>query len=101
MKFILQQLDINDKSVNVEISRSNFNELCKDLFDKAMEMVERALRTAKISAEQINYVVILLLEKQGSDMLFAEYEIYRFWLADQLEFQEFKSFCRINLVRQN
>ena len=64
------QLDINDDiSVNVEISRSNFNQLCEDLFDKAMRMVEKALRTAQISAEQIDNVVSLLLEKS------------RFWYA--------------------
>ena len=32
-------------------------------------MVEKTLRIAQISAEQINNVVILLLEKQDSDML--------------------------------
>ena len=61
MKFILQ-LDINDTDVNVKISQSNFNQFCEDLFDKAMKMVEKALRTAKISAEQIDNVVILLLK---------------------------------------
>ena len=49
--------------MNVEISRSNLNQLCENLFDKAMEMVEKALRIARISAEQIDSVVILLLEK--------------------------------------
>ncbi|PAV72997.1 hypothetical protein WR25_13422, partial [Diploscapter pachys] len=54
------RLDINDDTnVNVEISRSNFNQLCQDLFDKAMEMVEKALRTAKISAEQIDNVILV------------------------------------------
>ena len=58
------QLDINENTiVNMEISQSNFNQLCEDLFDKAMRMVEKALRTAQISAEQIDNVVILLLEK--------------------------------------
>ncbi|PAV81547.1 hypothetical protein WR25_10230 [Diploscapter pachys] len=54
------KLDINyNTEINVKISRSNFNQLCKDLFDKAMRMVERALRTAQISAEQINYVILV------------------------------------------
>ncbi|PAV75304.1 hypothetical protein WR25_18476 [Diploscapter pachys] len=53
-------LDINDDTiVDVKISRSNFNQLCEDLFDKAMEMVEKALRTAQISAEQIDNVTRL------------------------------------------
>ncbi|PAV73996.1 hypothetical protein WR25_00483 [Diploscapter pachys] len=53
-------LDINDNtSVNVKISRSKFNQLCKDLFDKAMRMVEKALRTAQISAEQIDNVILV------------------------------------------
>ena len=64
MELISLQLDINDDTtVNVEISRSNFNQLCEKLFDRAMRMVELALRIAQISAEQIDNVVILLLEK--------------------------------------
>ncbi|PAV83425.1 hypothetical protein WR25_16137 isoform B [Diploscapter pachys] len=52
-------LDTNDNAiVNVKISRSNFNQLCEDLFDKAMKMVERALRNAQISAEQIDNVIL-------------------------------------------
>ena len=58
------QLDINENTiVNMEISQSNFNQLCEDLFDKAMRMVEKALRNAQISAEQIDNVVNLLLER--------------------------------------
>ncbi|PAV65015.1 hypothetical protein WR25_08342 [Diploscapter pachys] len=54
------KLDINgDTSVNVEISRSNFNQLCEDLFDKAMKMVELALRTAQILTEQIDNVILV------------------------------------------
>ncbi|PAV86758.1 hypothetical protein WR25_17124 [Diploscapter pachys] len=54
------KLDINgNTSVNVKISRSNFNQLCEDLFDKAMEMVDKALRTAQISAEQIGNVILV------------------------------------------
>ncbi|PAV82807.1 hypothetical protein WR25_21979 [Diploscapter pachys] len=54
------KLDINyNTEINVKISRSNFNQFCKDLFDKAMRMVEKALRMAKISAEQIDNVILV------------------------------------------
>ncbi|PAV62768.1 hypothetical protein WR25_26968 [Diploscapter pachys] len=53
------KLDSNDTDVNVEISRSNFNQLCQDLFDRAMKMVERGLRTAQISTEQIDNVILV------------------------------------------
>ncbi|PAV73480.1 hypothetical protein WR25_26646 [Diploscapter pachys] len=53
-------LDIDDDTiVNVKISQSNFNQLCDDLFDRAMRMVELALRTAQISAEQIDNVILV------------------------------------------
>ncbi|PAV87208.1 hypothetical protein WR25_24173 [Diploscapter pachys] len=51
-------LDSTNISVNVEISRSNFNQLCEDLFDKVMEIVEKALRNAKIATEQIDNVIL-------------------------------------------
>ena len=34
-----------------------FNELCSDLFDKAMTLVDRAIKMARISSNQLNYVV--------------------------------------------
>ena len=58
------QINVSDNiSVNMKILRSNFNQLCEELFDKVMKMVEKALRTAQISAEQIDNVVNLLLER--------------------------------------
>ena len=95
------QFDSTNISVNVKISRTNFNQLCEDLFDKAMEMVERALRTARISAEQIDNVVILLLEKNKASIYLSLDIKFRFWLVGQVEFQKFEKFCRINLIRQS
>ena len=61
LKFIkvqLIQLDINDDlDLNVTLTKEKFNELCNDLFDKAMVYVDKALNTARISADQLNYVV--------------------------------------------
>ena len=38
-----------------------FNELCNDLFDKAMVYVDRALNRAKLSLDQLDYVVEVLI----------------------------------------
>ena len=62
LKFIkvqLIQLDINDDvAINVQLSIEKFNELCRDLFDKAMTLVDRAINDmARISSNQLNYVV--------------------------------------------
>ena len=61
LKFIkvqLIQLDINDDvAINIELSIEKFNDLCSDLFDRAMVYVDRALNMARISADQLDYVV--------------------------------------------
>ena len=38
-----------------------FNELCSDLFDRAMSFIDYALNTAQLSVEDINHVVILII----------------------------------------
>ena len=57
-KIQLIQLDINDNlDLNVTLTKEKFNELCSDLFDKAMVYVDRALNMAKLSPNQLDYVV--------------------------------------------
>ena len=53
-------MDINDeREVNVELTKIKFNELCNELFNKSMELVDKGLNTARISSEQLDHVVIL------------------------------------------
>ena len=57
----LVQLDINDDlDLNVTLTNEKFNELCGDLFDKAMTLVDRAINMARISPNQLNYAVRVL-----------------------------------------
>ncbi|PAV63842.1 hypothetical protein WR25_03250 [Diploscapter pachys] len=54
------ELDINDDlEISVQLSIEKFNNLCSDLFDKAMTLVDRATNTARISADQLNYVILV------------------------------------------
>ena len=39
------------------LSSEKFNELCNDLFNKAMVYVDRALNMAQLSPDQLDYVV--------------------------------------------
>ena len=55
-------MDINDeREVNVELTKVKFNELCNELFNKSMELVDIGLNTAQISPEQLDHVVIGVL----------------------------------------
>ncbi|PAV71100.1 hypothetical protein WR25_11289 [Diploscapter pachys] len=42
-----------------ELSIEKFNDLCSDLFDKAITLVDRATNTARISADQLDYVILV------------------------------------------
>ena len=54
-------MDINDeREVSVELTKAKFNELCNELFNKSMELVDKGLNTARISPEQLDHVVILI-----------------------------------------
>ena len=53
-------MDIDsEREVNVELTKVQFNELCNELFNKSMELVDKGLNTAQISSEQLDHVVIL------------------------------------------
>ena len=49
----------NEREVNVELTKVKLNELCNELFNKSMELVDKGLNTAQISSEQLDHVVIL------------------------------------------
>ena len=53
-------MNINDElEVDVELTKVKFNELCDELFNKSMELVDKGLNTAQISAKQLDHVVVL------------------------------------------
>ena len=53
-------MDIDsEREVNVELTKVKFNELCNELFNKSMELVDIGLNTAQVSPEQLDHVVIL------------------------------------------
>ncbi|PAV74933.1 hypothetical protein WR25_14159 [Diploscapter pachys] len=53
-------LDINDDlEINVRLTKEKFNELCSDLFERAMTFVDRALNTAQLSPEKIDHVILV------------------------------------------
>ena len=52
-------MDIDsEQEVNVELTKAKLNELCNELFNKSMELVDIGLNTAQISSEQLDHVVI-------------------------------------------
>ena len=53
-------MNINDEQeIDVELTKVKFNEICSELFNKSMELVDKGLNTAQISSEQLDHVVIL------------------------------------------
>lgn len=54
-------MDINDdQEVNALLTKNKLNELCVELYDKAIKLVDRGLNTARIKANQITFVVFWL-----------------------------------------
>ena len=52
-------MDISDeRKINVELTKAKLNELCNELFNKSMELVDKGLNTAQMSTEQLDHVVI-------------------------------------------
>ncbi|PAV59104.1 hypothetical protein WR25_10794 [Diploscapter pachys] len=53
-------LDINDDlEINVRLTKEKFNELCSDLFERAMTFVDRALNMAQLTPEKIDHVILV------------------------------------------
>ena len=50
----------NDLEINVLLTKEKLNELCSDLFERAMIFVDRALDMAKLSPEKIDHVVKII-----------------------------------------
>ena len=47
------------KDLNINISRSKFENLCKDLFDKCIQIVEKVLNESKIKKNQIQEILLI------------------------------------------
>ena len=51
-------MEINDEvSLKVPLTKSQLNQLCSDLFTRAIHQVDSALNTAQMTSNDINYVV--------------------------------------------
>ena len=51
-------MEINDEvSLKVPLTKSQLNQLCSDLFTKAIHQVDLALNTAQMTSNDIDYVV--------------------------------------------
>ena len=51
-------MEINDKvNLKVPLKKSQLNQLCSDLFNKAIHQVDSVLNTAQMKKEDINFVV--------------------------------------------
>ena len=50
---------INEKDLDVKITRAKFENLCKELFDKLLYHIEKVLRDAKIDKSNIYEVVLI------------------------------------------
>ena len=49
----------NNIDLNVSITKSKFEELCNNLFDKSLEPIQKALKDAKLTTKDINDVVLI------------------------------------------
>lgn len=50
---------MDGKDLNINISRSKFENLCKDLFDKCIEIVEKVLKESKTKKDDIAEIVLV------------------------------------------
>ena len=51
-------MEINDEvDLEVQLTKSQLNRLCSDLFTRAIEQVDSALNTAQMTSNDIDYVV--------------------------------------------
>ncbi|PAV64864.1 hypothetical protein WR25_05452 [Diploscapter pachys] len=75
-------IDINDElDLNVAMTSNKLNELCNELYNKAMHQVDNVLNTAQLKASQIDHVILVggmaripflqqkLTDKFGNDKL--------------------------------
>ena len=56
------EVDINSLFINnnfiISIKRSEFEDLCKDYFNKCIKIVERTIKDSKINKEKIDYIIL-------------------------------------------
>ncbi len=58
LPFISQSSD-GPVHLDMELSKAKFEDLCRDLFDSTLEPVRKALKDAKLSAKDINEVILV------------------------------------------
>ena len=52
------QLDISDeREIHIKLTTVKFNELCAELFERAMNQIDEALRNSNLSDGDIDHVV--------------------------------------------
>ncbi len=48
----------NNKSIRMNLLRSNYEEVCQDLFQRCLDKIKEVIKEAKIKKEDINEVVL-------------------------------------------
>ena len=59
LPFITQNDDKEPLHMEISLTKAKFEDLCKDLFDSTLEPVRKALKDAKLSAKDINKVILV------------------------------------------
>ena len=59
LPFITQNDDKEPLHMEISLTKAKFEDLCKDLFDSTLEPVRKALKDAKLTAKDINKVILV------------------------------------------
>ena len=84
--------------LDVDLTKTKFNELCDGLFTKAIDLIDETLRMAQLHENDISHVVYFI-EIKFSNLVFFFLNktfAFRFWWVDLQEFLPLKSFSREN-----
>jgi molecular chaperone DnaK (HSP70) len=49
----------DDHDFNINLTRNDFEEICKDLFNKCIPIIEKVLKNAKLTKEKISDIILL------------------------------------------
>ncbi len=59
-KVIIEVDNLKDNhDLNIVLTRNKFEEICKDLFDKCIPIIEKVLKNAKLTKEKIGDIILL------------------------------------------
>ena len=82
-------MEINDDvNLKVPLTKLQLNQLCSDLFIRAIQQVDLALNTAQMKTEDINYVV----NSSFNNCISNKINCFRFSLVGQPEYRELENF---------